>query len=89
MVVCAKLNEELPALSEPPLPGDVGKRIQQHISAKAWDMWLAHQTMLINEYKLSLIESSARKFLSEEREKFLFGSGSEKPKGYTPEEDNS
>ena len=44
-----------------------------------------HQTMLINEYRLSTIEPKARKFLAEEMEKFLFGGGSAKPAEYRPE----
>ena len=35
--------------------------------------------MLINEYRLTVHEPKARKFLEEEMEKFFFGEGSEKP----------
>ena len=82
LVHCAKLDKELEGLSQPPLPGDFGKRIYEHISSEAWQMWVNHQTMLINEYKLSMIEPKSRAFLMEEMEKFLFGGGSEKPPGY-------
>lgn len=47
-------------------------------------MWVEHQTMLINENRLSMIDPKARKFLMEEMEKFLFGDGSEKPAGFVP-----
>lgn len=47
-------------------------------------MWLTHQTMLINEYRLNLMEAKAREFLKEEMQKYFFGEGSEKPAGYTP-----
>ena len=40
--------------------------------------------MLINEHRLSMADVKARGFLLKEMEKFLFGSGSEKPTGYTP-----
>lgn len=83
-VFCAKLKQDLPALDKPPFPNELGKKIQQTISAKAWKMWLAHQTMLINEYRLSLIDPKARDFLHEEMEKFLFSDTAEKPAGYTP-----
>jgi Fe-S cluster biosynthesis and repair protein YggX len=43
---------------------------------------MQHQTMLINEYRLTPIEPKARKFLEAEMEKFLFGGGSSKPEGY-------
>lgn len=83
-IFCKKLNEESEALDYQPIPGKVGQRIQADISAKAWDMWIAHQTMLINEYRLNLLDVKAQSFLSEEMEKFLFGSGSEKPSGFSP-----
>jgi Fe-S cluster biosynthesis and repair protein YggX len=44
------------------------------------------QTMLINEYRLASYESKARKFLEEEREKFLFSGITEMPEGYIPPE---
>ncbi len=83
---CKKLGIEAEGLDEAPYPGELGDRIYNEISAKAWDMWLAHQTMLINEYRLSLLDDKARKFLETEMERFLFSDGSTKPAGYTPEE---
>jgi len=83
-VQCIKLGKEADGLKVQPYPGPLGKRIFENVSQEAWNMWLAHQTMLINEYRLSPIEPKARKFLEEEMEKFFFGSGSEKPKEYVP-----
>ena len=62
-----------------------GKKIQENISAEAWSLWMNHQTMLINEMRLTPVDPKARKFLEEEMEKFLFGEGSEAPEGYVPE----
>lgn len=84
-VYCEKLHKELPSLNEAPLPGAMGERILQHISQQAWDLWLNHQTMIINEYRLSMIDPKSRAFIREEMEKFLFGPGSEVPTGYVPE----
>lgn len=81
-VHCQKLDIEADGLLEPPYPGDLGQRIYNHISQQAWNLWLAHQTMLINEYKLSMIDKKARDFLMQEMEKFLFGGGAEKPPGF-------
>lgn len=86
MIFCKKLGQQAQGLDEPPYPGELGQRIYNEISAAAWESWLSHQTMLINEYRLSLIEPKSRKFLEDEMEKFLFGSGSEKPSGYTKED---
>jgi Fe-S cluster biosynthesis and repair protein YggX len=83
-VQCVKLGQEAEGLKVPPYPGLLGKRIFENVSQEAWKMWLAHQTMLINEYRLSPIEPKARKFLEEEMEKFFFSGGSDKPKEYVP-----
>ena len=85
IVNCVLLHDELPGFDRPPYPGELGKRIQEQISQQAWQLWLRHQTMLINEYRLSLIEPKARKFLEEEMQKFLFEGGAKKPEGYKPE----
>lgn len=85
MIFCKKLNQEAQGLDSPPLPGALGEEIYQQISKTAWSMWLSHQTMLINEYRLNLMDKNARQFLNEEMKKFLFGEGSEKPAGYQPE----
>lgn len=83
-VFCMKLQKELPGLDVSPYPGTLGEKIYNHISSEAWQMWLAHQTMLINEYRLSLVDRKAREFLSEEMQKFLFEGGSAKPQGFVP-----
>ena len=85
-VHCRLLDKEAPALSFQPYPGELGKRIVAEISAEGWQKWLAHQTMLINENRLSPINPEHRKYLEAEMEKFLFGGGAEKPAGYVPPE---
>lgn len=85
MVHCMKLGKEAEGLDNLPYPGDLGQRIYENISKEAWTMWLSHQTMLINEYRLSMIDPKAREFLSQEMEKYFFGDGSEAPSGYVPE----
>lgn len=83
-IQCALLKKEGDGMDYAPYPGPLGQRIYDSISKEAWQRWLAHQTMLINEYRLTPIEPEARKFLETEMEKFFFGSGSEKPKEYVP-----
>ena len=85
-VHCALLDEELEALPFAPYPGEIGQRIYDSVSQKAWQQWLGHQTMLINENRLSPINPEHRKFLEAEMVKFLFEGGSEKPEGYVPPE---
>lgn len=67
-----------------PYPGELGQRIYENVSKQAWQRWVAHQTMLINEYRLTPIEPDARKLLETEMEKFFFGEGSATPKEYVP-----
>ena len=85
-VKCVLLGEELPGLERPPYPGELGQRIYEQVSQQAWQQWLRHQTMLINEYRLSVIEPKSRKFLEEEMKKFFFSGGAQTPEGYRPPE---
>ena len=84
MVHCVKLGHDAEGLDFAPWPGDLGKRIYENVSKEAWGSWLKHQTMLINEYRLTPIEPKARKFLETEMEKFFFGAGSAAPQGFQP-----
>ena len=86
MVHCVKLDKEAEGLDRPTYPGDLGKRIYLNISKEAWQMWVGHQTMLINEYRLTPVDPKARKFLEEEMEKFLFTDEETKISGYVPPE---
>lgn len=81
-VFCKKYQQEMEGLEAPPYPGPKGQEIFDSISKQAWQDWLAHQTMLINENRLSPINPEHRKFLETEMEKFFFGEGSELPEGY-------
>ena len=86
-VKCVILGSEAEGLERQPYPGDLGQRIFENVSKLAWQRWLGHQTMLINEYRLTPIEPEARQFLATEMEKFFFGGGSAAPKEYVPEQD--
>ena len=83
-VKCVLLKEEAEGLDYAPYPGDLDQRIYDKVSKVAWQRWVAHQTMLINEYRLTPIEPEARSFLEAEMEKFFFGEGSAAPKEYVP-----
>lgn len=84
MIHCAKLKKDAPGLERQTYPGELGKKIFENISEEAWQMWLTHQTMLINEFRLSMLDPKAREFLAKEMDNFLFGDGSAKPAGYVP-----
>lgn len=87
MVKCVLLGEEAEGLDYMPYPGELGQRVYDNVSKAAWQRWVAHQTILINEYRLSPIEPKAKKFLAEEMEKFFFGEGSEAPDAFVAPED--
>jgi len=84
MVQCIKLGREAEGLDFPPYPGPLGKRIYESVSKEAWQAWLKHQTMLVNENRLSLADVRARKWLAEQMEQHFFGGGAEMPSGYVP-----
>jgi Fe-S cluster biosynthesis and repair protein YggX len=84
MVQCAKLGREAEGLERPTYPGALGERIFNQVSKEAWQQWLKHQTMLINENRLSVVDPKARKFLEEQMEKFFFGGGADMPTGFVP-----
>ena len=87
-VQCVKLGKEAEGLDYMTYPGELGKRIFDNVSKEAWGQWLKHQTMLINEHRLSPVEPRARQFLEKEMEQYFFGEGSAMPEGYVPENQN-
>jgi len=84
MVHCVVLKRQAPGLDRLPYPGPLGQRVFENVSKEAWAKWVGHQVMLINEYRLSPVDPKARKFLEGEMEKYLFGTGSERPAEFKP-----
>ena len=65
-------------------PGELGKKLWENVSKEAWQAWLKHQTMLVNENRLNLADARARKYLATQMEKYFFGEGADHPVGYVP-----
>jgi len=84
MVKCIKLGVEAEGLDFPPYPGELGKRLYENVSKEAWQQWIRHQTMLINENRLNLADARARKYLAEQMEKHFFGTGADTAEGFVP-----
>jgi len=84
MVYCKKYQQQMEGLAKPPYPGPKGEEIFENVSSQAWTEWQAHQTMLINEKHLSLVDPEARKYLLGEMDKFLAGADYDKAEGYVP-----
>jgi Fe-S cluster biosynthesis and repair protein YggX len=85
MVHCVKLNKEAEGLERLTYPGELGKKIFENVSKEAWQAWLKHQTILINENRLSPVDPRHRQLLETEMEKFFFGDGSALPEQFVPE----
>jgi Fe-S cluster biosynthesis and repair protein YggX len=83
-VHCIKLDKDAEGLDFPPYPGELGKRIYESVSKEAWQAWLKHQTMLVNENRLNLADQRARNYLATQMEKHFFGEGADPAMGYVP-----
>ncbi|MFN3883060.1 MAG: oxidative damage protection protein [Nitrincola lacisaponensis] len=83
-VFCQKYQQTLEGLEKPPYPGPVGQKIYETVSKKAWQEWTDHQTMLINEKHLNMMDPASRQFLQQQMEKFLSGENFEQAEGYVP-----
>jgi Fe-S cluster biosynthesis and repair protein YggX len=83
-VQCLKLKKEAEGLEYPPYPGEMGTKIWQSISKEAWQEWLNVQTRLVNENRLNLADTRARKYLKEQMEKHLFEDVDVEAQGFVP-----
>jgi Fe-S cluster biosynthesis and repair protein YggX len=86
IVHCIKLDKDAEGLDFAPWPGELGQRLYANVSKEAWQGWLSHQTMLINEMRLSPLDAKTRTFLAAEMEKYFFGGDVVQPAGYVPPE---
>ncbi len=86
-VKCVKLGVEEEGLEKPPIKGDFGQRIYEHVSKRAWRAWLEHSKILINEYRLDLTSVRGQQIWMTECERFFFGEGSALPPEFVAPED--
>lgn len=86
MVFCQKFQKELEGLERPPFPGEAGQAVFENVSKEAWQAWLSHQTLLINEKHLKLMEPEAQTYLAEQRQRFLNNEAFDHADGYTAPE---
>jgi Fe-S cluster biosynthesis and repair protein YggX len=84
--MCTRYKKELPGLDAVPFPGPAGQRILESVSLQAWQDWQNLQTMLINEKHLNMMDKESRKYLNEQRDKFLIGEATDHADGYTAPE---
>lgn len=85
IVKCIKLGVELPGLSAPPLPNELGQRIFENVSKQAWQEFLEHFKMVINEYRLDLTSPMADQVFEQKADEYFFSDNYRMPEGYVPE----
>jgi Fe-S cluster biosynthesis and repair protein YggX len=97
MVYCVKLQKEAPGIDPDDLQGSIAlemiesvggpelrQRIHENVSMEAWEMWKGFLTMLLNEYRLNLMDSQTDELIRQQMEDFFFGEGAAFPPGYVP-----
>ena len=85
LIHCTKLKKDLSGLAYPPYPGPLGEKIFAEISQEAWEMWLAKQTMLINEKRLNTRDPKTTETIEKAMYAFLFEDQDIDVAGYVPE----
>ncbi len=81
-VFCQLLKKNLPGLEQAPFPGPRGVEIFENFSEQAWSQWQSTQTMLINEKHLSMLDKDHRRYLNEQRDRYLAGQEIDRAEGY-------
>ena len=71
VVICRRCGRSAERLPAPPYPDALGRRIQERICAECWRAYLARQTMVINEYRLDLLDARAQELLTRDAVEFL------------------
>ncbi len=86
MVKCVKLGREAEGLDEPPFDSPLGQRVYENVSKEAWQGWMNHMRMLLNEYRLQPWRPEHQEFIAQQMEDYFFGGGGHLPEQYTPPE---
>ncbi len=83
-VMCRKYKEDWKGWQIPLIQAPKASWYSILFRKKAWTEWTNHQTMLINEKHLSMMDPSTREYLQQEMQKFMDGEDYEKAEGYVP-----
>jgi Fe-S cluster biosynthesis and repair protein YggX len=96
-VYCVKFQKEAPGLDAEDLQGQVAldmvesvggqelrQRVYENVSQEAWELWKRRLTMLMNEYRLNMMDPQTDAFIRQQMEDFFFGEGAALPPGYVP-----
>lgn len=72
IIFCTFLKKKSEGQDFQSYPGELGKKIYNQISKKAWKQWLLKQTILINEQKLNMFNIADREKIEKYMKLFLF-----------------
>ena len=70
-ITCSRCGQQSEGMAQPPMPTALGSELQQRVCPACWHEWLRTQVMLINEYRLNLVDPEARKALEGQMRAFL------------------
>ena len=70
-VHCAKCGQDREGLANPPFGGPLGQEVQAKVCKPCWGEWIGRQTMIINEYRLNVVDPKAQEALLKEMKQFL------------------
>lgn len=70
-VACQRCGETREALASPPMPGNLGRQIQERICTECWAQWEAAEVMVINELRLNFMDPEAQAVLERHMREFL------------------
>jgi Fe-S cluster biosynthesis and repair protein YggX len=70
-ITCSRCGQATEAMAQPPMPTALGSEVQERVCPACWREWLRAQVMVINEYRLNLIDPEARKALEGQMRTFL------------------
>jgi Fe-S cluster biosynthesis and repair protein YggX len=84
-VFCRKYQKDMDGLLALPMPGNKGQELYNTVSRQAWQEWLQHQTTLINEKHLNLMNTEHRQYLMAQLDKFLDNESVDKADGFVPQ----
>jgi Fe-S cluster biosynthesis and repair protein YggX len=71
LVTCSRCGRRAEGLPFPPYPDDLGARVQRQVCAACWREYMGRQTMVINEYRLDLMDPRAQEILTRDMVEFL------------------
>lgn len=70
-IMCNVLKRIEYGLEETPFESELGRKIYDCVSEKAWNQWVEFLIKVINEYRLDLSNSNHRNALLKEMNKFF------------------